>query len=483
MADLPRATTSIDEVAGAFAGNTGAIVVFGVAAKNADMVPRVFSSATSLLDTHGYSQAADYIGFHLDDTGTPAIFVPLPSAVPGTISAVDVTKVKGTSEITVEGTVMEETDATIAVVAGGTIGTPGIMLGVSLDGGRTTKLARLGTDNKWEEPHLGITVNFAPGTLNQGDTATFTTTAPMWDQASLQAGRLALAGQQKLARTWLVVGDLPNSDFAGYVATEANSYETAHDRYIVARASVLDRDASKQTWAQYVSACDLAFASIDGQRRIDLSLGRARGVSTITGWKFRRPASWVASLREYQHDVQIPSWRKTDGPSKRWDMTDGQGHVVEYDDRTIGGALAARFTCLRTWANGPNGTFVALSLTRAVEGSLLSRTHNMQVANVACTTVQAAAEDAIGQTPILNDDGTATSESLQKIEERVNTQLQIALLQNRTEGPRASNAVWSASKTDILNVVPAWLTGVLDLNLNGTLERIDTRVRIMSAGA
>jgi hypothetical protein len=187
-------------------------------------------------------------------------------------------------------------------------------------------------------------------------------------------------------------------------------------------------------------------------------------------------------VREYGHDLQIPCWRKADGPLDGWDMTDGAGQVVEFDERTDGGALDGRFTCLRTWSNGPNGAFVALSLTRATEGSLLSRTHNMAVANLACTVTQAETEHAIGQVLVLNSDGTGDVASLQKIEERVNTALQKELLQAKPEGPRASKAVWSASRTDVLNTPGAELTGTLVLLLNGTIERVTTRVRVQTNG-
>jgi hypothetical protein len=238
-----------------------------------------------------------------------------------------------------------------------------------------------------------------------------------------------------------------------------------------------------ETMAAWVAASDAAFASIDGQKRIDISLGRGRKVSPITGWSMRRPAAWFASIREYQHDLQIPTWRKADGPLDGVSMKDTNNNVVEYDERTDGGALAARFTCLRTYGNGPEGAFIALSLTRNTEGSLLSRTHNMAVANLGCTVVQAETENAIGQVLVLKDDGTATDASLALIESRVNSALQVALLQDKAEGKRASSAVWRASKTDILNIPGAELTGVLDLQLNGTLEKLTTAVRIKTAGA
>jgi hypothetical protein len=599
--------------------------------------PRRFSRST------GTALASDYAALHIEKTkqalSSSSGSRRRPRRSAGRINSTGVT---GTCAITISAGsagYLEEVDASVTVVNGGTIGTNGITFNLSLDGGRTTKLVRLGTATSYTVPYVGIVINFGAGTLIAGDTYTFTTTAPMWGSSALSDARAALAGQQRLARSWVVIGDLSNSTFAGYVTTAVNAYETSNDRYTYARASVRDRlplaemsrvtkrmsgsptltflevgatgdtitrsagswitdgfavgdtitvagsasnnvtgaiaslsatvitlgttdlanegpvsdctvtasptltfaevgatgdtvTRSSGSWlndgfavgdtvtfagtasnnvsgaiaslsatvltfgttdlaaeairsdsvtctkgetvAAYVTAMASAFASVDAQKRIDLSLGRASVLSPITGWSFRRPAAWAASVREYGHDLQIPCWRKADGPLDGWDMTDGAGQVVEFDERTDGGALDGRFTCLRTWSNGPNGAFVALSLTRATEGSLLSRTHNMAVANLACTVTQAETEHAIGQVLVLNSDGTGDVASLQKIEERVNTALQKELLQAKPEGPRASKAVWSASRTDVLNTPGAELTGTLVLLLNGTIERVTT---------
>jgi hypothetical protein len=238
-----------------------------------------------------------------------------------------------------------------------------------------------------------------------------------------------------------------------------------------------------ETDSQWVAAMDTAFASIDDKLRIDIAAGRAFKRSAITGWLFRRPAMWAASLREYQHDVQIPCWRKEDGPLDGWSVEDDEGTTVEHDERVSGGLLLPRFTCLRTYSNGPAGVFVALSLTRALEGSLLSRTHNVAVTNVACSVVHAETENAIGMVLELDSVGHATPASLRVLEDRVNSALAINLLQRKSEGPRASSAAWKASTSDILNVPGAELTGVLDLRLGATLEKIRTRVRVQTAGS
>ena len=157
---------------------------------------------------------------------------------------------------------------------------------------------------------------------------------------------------------------------------------------------------------------------------------------------------------------------------------------MEWDDRVDGeAATQARFTSLRTWANGPNGSFIALDVTRASDSSLLLLTANVSVVNVACTIVQAATEKVIGRSLVLNSDGTATAGALAEIAAEVNASLSQGLLKNTSgEGQRASVAKWTPSAGDILNVPEATLTGVLDLVLNGIVHSVNTTVRVRSGG-
>ena len=89
---------------------------------------------------------------------------------------------------------------------------------------------------------------------------------------------------------------------------------------------------------------DREFAAVDAESRIDISAGRGRVFSPFSGWFFRRPAAWAASLREYGHDLHVATWRKDLGPTV-FDLFDSNNQLVEWDDRVDGGAAsAARFT-------------------------------------------------------------------------------------------------------------------------------------------
>ena len=238
-----------------------------------------------------------------------------------------------------------------------------------------------------------------------------------------------------------------------------------------------------QTKAAWMAALDTAFGTIDDAPRISLAAGRGRVTCPFTQWAMRQSPGWAASLIEYSNDLHISTWWKELGPTG-FDLNDTNQNLVEWDDRIDGKAgTTARFTCLRTFGNGPRGSFIAQSLTRAVDASLLSHTHNMAVVNLAQTTMQLVAERWVGRSMQLNKDGTATKGSLSVLSMQANSALGLALLQDtRGQGARASYAKYTPSTDDILNVAEPILTGVLELVLNGTLHTINTTIRVLAGG-
>src|SRR5215831_4788917 len=247
MAELPEATIIIDDQASAFGTGSDILTVLGCVGQNPDMTPRVFASTQDLLGKHGYCQAVDYCAMHFEEVKKPIIFVGLPIATVGVLGTLDLTGNTGTSVITVTAGpsgILDEVQAQVVVVEGGTIGTDPIVLDISVDGGREIRRVRLGLANSYTAPYVGLVVHFGAGTLVAGDTALkVSTTAPMWDQTGLHTARLALAAQQKTSRSWLVVGDLTAGDEASDVVTEINAYATENDRCSTARVQVKDRGA------------------------------------------------------------------------------------------------------------------------------------------------------------------------------------------------------------------------------------------------
>ncbi len=651
MVALPSASTTVRDQAGAAATGLDVVCLFTPCAVSADYAPRLFGSAAAVYAQHGYCEGVEYAALHADATRKPFLVCGLPIVTAGAISRENKSGNTGSSVSTLaalsngvlaehEGIVKVDHPSGTTV----TIGTDQVKLSYSLDGGRTYKAYRLGTATSLTFPYVNASISFAAGTLKGGETIhTWFGSGPRSDSAGWALARAALAAQQKGFRSILLCGDVQNSTEALAFHAQISAYETANQRFVKSRASILDRlpqaamsrervsmtgaptvtftattatrsagsfitdgfvvgdsfttlgsvsnnytkvitvltatvitfasggaaegpvagvsitatptltfaevggtgdtitrsrgsfltdgfrvgdllaitgtvsnnitgvspilgvtalaltlntddlaaevigsygvsITAGQTKAAWMAASDAGFAAVDDKPRINLSAGRGRVRSPFSGWHTRRPAGWAASLREYQHDLHIATWRKSDGPTD-FDLFDANGNLVEWDDRVDGGAAcAARFTSLRTWSNGPAGAFVAMDLTRAQEGSLLLLDNNEAVVNLVCTTVQLNTEDAaIGVSLILEADGKATADSLAKIKKQVDNALHQAVLVNKLgEGPRASLCSWAPDADVLFNVPTPIMTGVCTLLLNGTVHSVTTSVLVQT---
>lgn len=283
-----------------------------------------------------------------------------------------------------------------------------------------------------------------------------------------------------LTTTGTASNNLTAAPLAGVTATvlTLGSVDLAAE---VIRASLVTATQG-ETKAAWMSRADTAFASIDSEPRIDLSAGRGTFPSPYSGWHRRVPAGWGASVREYQHDIHVAPWRKDHG-AIGFALDNADGDVVEWDDRVDGGAgSAARFTTLRTYGNGPLGTFVALSLTRAGDGQLASLTPNQSVINTVCNTVQIGTENAIGRSVTLNADGTATKDWLAVLAAEVNALIELEILSSRGEGARASACTWTPNPADVYNVPEPVSNGRVRLVLDGITHTFVTRVQAVANG-
>jgi hypothetical protein len=330
----------------------------------------------------------------------------------------------------------------------------------------------LGTDDLVAEgPKSGVTIvgHEALVFANAGDT--ITRSRGSWiDDGFRDGDAITIAGTSggtnDGAKTASTVTDSVLILSAGGVAA---------DEVIRADAVTIGTGQAKAVWMAEITA---EFGAIDDAHRIDMSAGRRRALSPFSAWYRRTPLAWLASCREFQHDLHVPTWRKNDGP------VSNDTNVDEWDDRVDGEAgCAARFTVARSYANGPQGAFIAQSLTRAKDASFLVMTHNVAVVDLACQVTRSATENIIGRVLVLDTAGKATRAALNTIATEVNAALSRALLADtQGEGPRVSQVKWTPSSDDILNVSDAKLTGVLLINLNGTIHSVDTVVRVSSGG-
>jgi hypothetical protein len=275
------------------------------------------------------------------------------------------------------------------------------------------------------------------------------------------------------------------NDVTGAIAGVTDSTITlgSTDLQLQATPSYAASITASETKAHWRSDIDGEFEAVNGFR-LNLSAGRRRVSSPFTQWAFRRPAGWLASVREYSPGdrLHVTTWRPSDGPLAVLSDKTGQ----EWDDRDDldGGAMTAgRFTSYRSW-NNDTGVYISRDLTRAADGSLLTDECNANVVNLALTITQrATTQAAVGVSLVLDPDtGKATKDSLATVSTKVNAALAGALLKNNGEGPRCSSVLWTPNPDDVYNVADTVMHGTLDVEFNGIVVSVETETVIRSGG-
>jgi hypothetical protein len=246
---IPEANVTLQETAGAGGTGTDNQILIAPVAENDDGKPRLFGSAAAIAAFHGYGPAVEYASLHFAKTRKPVLVCGVPISTAGLVTRLDTAGNTGTSNISVAAGsdgVLHEHDGEVRVLKGGTVGTDQIVLERSLDAAilgddRTFKPFRLGTASSMALEQ-GVTVTFGAGTLVAGDTiATWHGTGPRPDSDGIALARTKLAAQTKLARSWLLCGDLQNSTEAAALVTHIEAYETENQRFEYARAGIKDR--------------------------------------------------------------------------------------------------------------------------------------------------------------------------------------------------------------------------------------------------
>ena len=214
MPDLPQANTTVEEGAGAIGPNSGLVCVLSCMQSGTPAEFKQYDSAANINADKGLGEGYEFAAHYIPQTKRPILFARLEEATAGAISNVDLTNVSGTSEPSFNGTPFDDEELKVLVAddgndgAGGNVGTSGIVIQVSRDGGRTLgRKIRLGTATSYAIPNTGVTVSFGAGTLKTGDYATCVATSPKWDATSLAAAITELVNRTDLPRAILVCGD------------------------------------------------------------------------------------------------------------------------------------------------------------------------------------------------------------------------------------------------------------------------------------
>lgn len=342
-------------------------------------LPAAFGRVKDLVTNYGGGPLVEAAAHAIERYGRPVVVVRTPATVAGTPGTIDTTGWHGTSVVTVTGEPDDDYEVVFKVLKGGTVGTPGMSVQWSLDGGRNwSPPATTATGTTFPIPAGGtMVINFAAGTALDGDTVSTRTTAPASSPADLGLGLDALAAS---AINWEIVepvGPIVPTTFDTLELKIAALSAAGKYRAWSGSARTPNVGESEAAYLTALSGIFGAKASLHGQ----LSAGACKLVSSVSGRKYRRPVSFVIAAREATSSEEVDIADVNLGPLVGVSIRDDNGNPDEHDESLNPGLDDARFTVLRTW-EGFGGVYVNRPRIFSPAGSDFSLMPHRRVMNL-----------------------------------------------------------------------------------------------------
>lgn len=327
----------------------------------------------------------------------------------------------------------------VKCLTGGTVGVNGIVVQVSLDAGRNfgTPIS-LGTANTLVlgAPFspvtiggTGVQLNFGAGTLVAGDYWQFSTFAPQWNGAGVQAALAAFqASQYGVAGvgSMHVVGDaMHGGSSTSDIVTISNQIQAGVAVYEFQRSILELRDTTNagganwcggtaETETAWINSLATASSGLNAQPRICADGGCYNTPSPYANAAggtpaYRRNLAWSQAIRRTQIPLQRRAGRVKDGPyasilvNPGTDPTDG---FVYHDERVNPGLNAARIASAMTWPKKGAGFFQCQEPLLSAPGSQFTELVIGNVLDVACDIGYAAGVEEVSDDLLLQDNGT-----------------------------------------------------------------------------
>jgi hypothetical protein len=365
-------------------GAGGVLAVIGVSSTGTQYQPFVSQDPTQFVPNFGYGPGPELAAYIAANTGNPVIFVKAPTASAGTNAAVRPGSTNtSTSVLTLTGTPLDSYYGKVTVLVGGTIGTTGITIAVSLDAGRTTyQTSNLLTATTLALANTGLTLNFAAGTLVAGDTFQWQSQEPAWNDAGVTSAVQSLMTINTTFEDLMITGVSASGDIPSFDSAMTGLFNNKRfSRCLCAARDAVWGGTSTETEATWVNALQADFANTSSLR-VGVTGGHYNFVSPISQTQFRRPLLWGAARRDAAVAIQVDLGRVSDGaismvlPS----LPDG---FIYHNENVIAGLDAARLVSMWNIIGFP-GLYIKNPNLMAPPGSDFNWLQRGHVIDAAC---------------------------------------------------------------------------------------------------
>lgn len=420
--------SSVAVVIGACSGGTAAQVV-------ATRDPNTLATAV------GYGPAVDQAAMIIKAGGT-VLFMKSATTTAGACSAITAFAT-GTSVVTASvATAYDSYLVKLYVANGGTIGTTGIRIKISLDAGRTygPEIA-IGTATSYAMAGTGITLAFAAGTMVTGESVTFGCTEPLTSDASVSACLVALE-----ASPYAITGWGSMRICGPRVGASASTIQGYLDTMVALktwpRAMIEVRDNARptsyggagETDAVWAAAVALDYSAVSAKRICavagNYNMNSCYPVACAGTPRMRRNLAFALACRQAAIPPQRHAGRVSDGSLSQIivDPTNDPNDGFNYHDDFNAPALdVARFTSARKRKGRP-GFFITNPKLMSPAGSIFTLLPLGNVMDIGCSLVYQTGEDNINADVRVNANGTIDEIAAQGIESVVRGALRDQML-------------------------------------------------------
>jgi hypothetical protein len=360
------------------AGKLYALV--GAASAGPTNTPATFARIKDVIVAFGSGPLVEAAAHYIERYGRPVLLVRTGASTAAAASAVTA-DATGTSVVTVdaETAAVDDFQAVVQILNGGTVGTAGATYRTSLDGGRTfgPKTA-LGTAHAIVVPGAGVTLALGTGTLVAGDLYAATLTAAHWNPGELGAALDALALS---AATWELVHVVGVIDSAAFDVVEgkvAGMLASGKPHAWIGNVAIPTAGETEAAYAAQLAPLSAAKATKYGS----LCAGAIKLVSSISGRVYRRPVSFAYAAMEASVSEETDTADINLGLLAGVSIRDDNGNLDEHDEAASPGLDDLRYVTLCT-QDGNAGVYVTRPRCFSPEGSDFFLLPHRRVLNVA----------------------------------------------------------------------------------------------------
>ena len=419
------------------------------------VLPSSATKSSTIFDTYGNGALSEYAAYVLDVTQNQVV---LAKTVASTAGSYGTFARAGTGTSIMTGDVatvtpLDDYDLLVTIVNGGTIGTTGATLTVSLDGGRSTSaIIALGTATNYTVPDSGVKVAFAAGTLVAGDTYKSKVAGPVMTNAEVVIALEALRVSPYPFEAVLIAG---TTDAAGVTALQSWIDARENDgRMYHAYVNARMRNVG-ETPAAYLTAMVTAYGAVAAPSvTINYDGGRV-GSLLANRRQYVRAASLGHAARAMNVDVSVMPSRVQDGPIKGFSIVDERGLAEFHDESIYPGPGANRFTVFRS-RQGRTGVYIDLPFLFSAVGSDYVFLPHVRVMNRAIDLARGPLTDVLSQGERKGANGFILESEAQKIEAKA----ELPLANQLVRPLKVSDAGFVLSRNDdVSSNAGAKLTG------------------------